>query len=61
MLTTITYQRQADFKVDADLARQLRERGMTLRQIQEYLPGKPSLATISRAIRRTNVTPAVAS
>jgi hypothetical protein len=56
MLRKITYERRIDFKVDADLAIRLRNEGMTLREIREYLPGKPSIATISRALRRTSVT-----
>jgi IS30 family transposase len=60
MLTTITYQRQTAFKVDAAEAAQLRKEGLSLRQIKARLGTDASLATISRAIRRTNVPPAAA-
>lgn len=55
MLTTITYQRQATFKVDAAEAARLRKEGLTLRQIKARLGTDASIATISRAIRRADV------
>lgn len=59
--TTIQYQRQVQFMVDAEEAARLRKEGLTLAEIKARLGTDASLATISRAIRRANVPTGVTS